>query len=98
MSAMTDQPPPPPSTTPPASTAPVPTPPPPSEWRPPRRRDSNISTIVVGLILLGLGIWYFLDQTLGFTMPDLDWGDLWPVFLIAIGGLIIFRAATGRDR
>jgi LiaI-LiaF-like transmembrane region len=83
----------------PSSPTPSPSPPPPpTDWRPPRHRDSNVASIVVGLVILGLGIWYFLDQTLGFTMPDVDWGDLWPVFLIAIGGLVIFRAATGRDR
>ena len=93
MSAMT-------SPTDPVPTDPsAPTPPPPSPaWEPPRRRDSSLPSIVVGLVILGIGIWYFMDQTLGLTMPRIRWGDLWPILLILLGGVILFRAATDRNR
>ena len=79
----------------PAPQAPAP-PPPPSSWRPPRSRDSNVASIVVGLIILGIGIWYFLDTTLGLTMPRINWDNMWPIILVVIGGVILFRSATNR--
>jgi hypothetical protein len=84
-------PPPPPTSTPPSP------PPPNSPWRPPPQRDSNVAPIVAGGIILAVGVWYFLDTTLGLTMPRIQWGDLWPTILIVIGGVILFRAATNRS-
>jgi hypothetical protein len=92
MSAMTD-----PASLPPTP-PPEPAPAPPSAWQPPSRRASNLPPIIVGLIILGIGVWYFLDTTLGLAMPRISWGDLWPLLLIGVGGLILFRAATDRRR
>ena len=83
---------------PPTSSPPPASPPPPPPWQPPRQRGRNVASIVVGLVFLGIGIWYFLDTTLGLTMPDIEWDNIWPILLIVIGGVIVFRAATDRDR
>jgi hypothetical protein len=65
--------------------------------RPPRReRESNIASIVVGLIFLGIGVWYLLDQTLGLDMPRINWRDFWPIILIVLGGIVIYRSAKRR--
>jgi thiol:disulfide interchange protein len=40
---------------------------------------------VFGLILLAIGVWFLADQTLGLVLPRIDWGRLWPLFIIAIG-------------
>jgi len=98
---MTEPAPPPPTSSPPPTS---PTPPPP--WQPqpqPQRqpqgqRGTNVASIVVGLVFLGIGIWYFLDTTLGLTMPDIEWDNIWPIILIVIGGVIVVRAATDRNR
>jgi hypothetical protein len=66
------------------------------DWRPPRSRESNIASMVVGIILLVIGVWYLLDQTLGIEMPRIDWGDFWPILLIAIGGIMLIRSARRR--
>ena len=66
------------------------------DWRPPRSRESNIASMVVGVILLVIGVWYLLDQTLGIQMPRIDWGDFWPILLIAIGGIMLVRSARRR--
>jgi hypothetical protein len=58
----------------------------------------TLANFVVGLVFLVIGIWYFLDTTLGLTMPDIEWGDLWPILLIVIGGVILYRAAVDRRR
>ena len=98
---MTEPAPPPPTSSPPPTS---PTPPPP--WQPqpqPQRqpqgqRGTNVASIVVGLVFLAIGIWYFLDTTLGLTMPDIEWDNIWPILLIVIGGVIVVRAATDRNR
>lgn len=65
-------------------------------WRPPRDREGNLASIVVGGVLLALGVWYLLDHTFDVAMPRIDWGDLWPVFLIVIGGVVIFQSTRRR--
>jgi hypothetical protein len=76
-----------------------------SEWReppwfPPRdgaaKRGPNIATVVIGLVLVAIGLYYLLDVTLGVDLPPIRWGSVWPIILIAIGGLIILRASTRR--
>ena len=103
MSAMTESAPPPASSSPQPSSSPPPSAPwqppqPPEPWQPPKQRGSNVATILVGLVFVVIGTWYFLDTTLGLTMPDIEWDNLWPILLIAIGGVIVFRAATDRNR
>jgi len=80
-----------------------------SDWREPpwfppddrdrrerRERRSNAVSIVFGLIVLGIGIYYFLDRTLGIAMPAIRWGSLWPILLVILGGLILFRSVERR--
>ena len=45
-----------------------------------------------GLVLLGLGLWFFADKTLGIDMPDLRWSQLWPLILIVVGVLVLLGA------
>jgi hypothetical protein len=69
-------------------------------WIPPRDRDrrrgrdrrSGTFAIVVGLVLIAIGGYYFLDRTLGIALPRIQWGTLWPIVLIVVGGLIIVRS------
>ena len=65
-------------------------------WRPPREPETNVASIVVGLVLLAIGVWYLLDQTLDLDMPRIDWSDFWPIILIAVGGIMLYRSATRR--
>jgi hypothetical protein len=99
-----------PSPTPTGDAAPPPPPPadrpPPTEWReppwfPPRDRDRrnrrlNWGAIVFGLIVLGIGVYYLLDRTLGIAMPRIQWGSIWPIFVIILGGLILLRSFDRR--
>ena len=68
-------------------------------WRQKNRTNRFVDTgaVVWGLILLAVGGWFFLDQTLGWDMPAIDWGDLWPVILIVIGGVVIFQGISRRS-
>ncbi|HEY7131010.1 MAG TPA: hypothetical protein VH440_02105 [Candidatus Limnocylindrales bacterium] len=76
----------------------------PSEWReppwyPPRDRDRGPSlvAIAIGVVVLLIGLYYFLDTTLGIDLPAVRWGSLWPVILIVIGGVIVLRALGRRS-
>jgi uncharacterized integral membrane protein len=92
--------------------APPPTPPlradpdrPPTAWREPpwvppapvHRRGPSAIAVIAGLIILAVGLYYFVDRTLGIDLPAVSWGSLWPLILIAIGGVILIRA-WDRDR
>jgi hypothetical protein len=93
----------------PASSAPPPmepaaSPPPPQPAAPPptwtarrSRDDGRAASVIFGIILLGIGAWFFAEQTLGLDLPDVSWGDLWPLILIGIGGWIVLGALRGRD-
>jgi hypothetical protein len=48
--------------------------------------------VLFGVIILLIGLWFFASQTLGLDLPDLEWGQLWPLILIAIGAWIVFGA------
>lgn len=63
------------------------------DWRRRNRSGRMVDTgaIVWGLILLAVGGWFFLDHTLGWDMPRISWGDLWPVVLIVIGAVVILQ-------
>lgn len=57
-----------------------------------RRRRRDGAGIVFGVILLLVGGYYLLDQTLGLAMPELNWDRIWPLFVILLGGVILYGA------
>jgi hypothetical protein len=70
-------------------------------WRAPasrrilvKLRNLDLGGLLFGLIILGVGIYFLLDQTLGLDLPDLDWDKVWPLFLIALGVGIVFSTWT----
>lgn len=60
-------------------------------------RAVDTAARVWGLLILLVGVWFLADVTLGFEMPDVPWGDIWPIGLIAIGLVVVFRG-MGRQR
>ena len=52
----------------------------------PPRRDNN--SIMGGVILITLGILFLLAN----LVPGLDFGDLWPVLLLVIGGGLLWKS------
>jgi hypothetical protein len=50
-----------------------------------RLRDVDVARVLIGLIIAGVGFYYFLTNTLGLALPQLDWDGVWPLFLIAVG-------------
>lgn len=59
-----------------------------------RRRDAG--GLIFGGILLVVGIYYLLQRTMGLDIPDLNWDQIWPVFVILLGGGILYGAWSRR--
>jgi hypothetical protein len=60
------------------------------------RSGVDLAARLWGLVLLGFGVWFFLEFTLGYDLPRVPWADLWPLALILLGGLIVLRGAARR--
>ena len=77
---------------PPSPTPPPAAPTPPPAWQPPPADRGGSASLILGVIILAIGAWFFATQTLGLDLPDLDWGQLWPVILIVLGGWIVYSS------
>jgi len=51
-------------------------------------------SLIGGLVLITLGALFLADE----FIPDIDFGDLWPVILIVIGIGLLINALTGRTK
>jgi cell wall-active antibiotic response 4TMS protein YvqF len=48
-------------------------------------RRVDVGWLITGLIVLFVGGYFFLRNTLGWAIGDLNWDAIWPVFIIAVG-------------
>ena len=58
---------------------------------PPVTEGTRYGSIVVGLVIIAVGLWYFADRTLGLELPNLEADQLWPIAVIAVGAWLIIR-------
>ena len=65
----------------PQGQGPAPAPSPGSSWSP------GNTGLVLGVILVGLGVWFLIDQYV-----TIDWDVLWPVAIMVVGGALIAGA------
>lgn len=56
----------------------------------------DVGALLFGGILLFVGGYYFLRNTLGFDLTELDGNAIWPFIVIAIGVAIVMRASRRR--
>ncbi|MBA2720184.1 MAG: hypothetical protein H0U52_13240 [Chloroflexi bacterium] len=52
---------------------------------------------MVGVGLIAIGLYFFLDRTLGVPMPRIQWGTVWPILLIGLGAIVLFRSVSRRS-
>lgn len=50
--------------------------------------------MIVGIGLVLLGLWFLVRPAL----PAIDWNLVWPLVIVAIGGLILVRSMNRGDR
>jgi hypothetical protein len=49
-----------------------------------------------GLFVIAVGLWFFAQVTMGYDMPAVPWGEVWPLGLIVVGLFVIARGLTRR--
>jgi hypothetical protein len=57
-----------------------------------RLRQIDVGAILLGVIILGVGIYYTLVNVFGFELAELDWDMIWPLCVIALGIGILWSA------
>ena len=58
---------------------------------PPRSDGPRYGSMILGLVILAVGLWYFADRTLGLELPRVEADQLWPIAVIALGAWLIIR-------
>jgi hypothetical protein len=61
-----------------------------------RRRRLDIGALFFGAILLFVGGYYLLTNTLEMDLPELNWDRFWPVIVIGFGVVVLIRALQER--
>ena len=56
------------------------------------RAAGDVAARLWGLVLLAIGLWFLARVTLRVPVPDVAWGELWPVVLIGLGLIVIVSA------
>jgi hypothetical protein len=59
-------------------------------------RQVNLGAVILGGLILLVGVYYFLVNTLGWDLAELDWDAIWPVAIIALGVAIVWGALVRR--
>lgn len=57
-----------------------------------RLKRLDMGGLIIGLIILAVGVYYLLANTLGFSLPELDWDKIWPLAVMALGIGILWGA------
>jgi len=60
----------------------------------PQTKERNKGSLIGGLVLITLGALFLADE----LIPQINFGDLWPVILIVIGVGLLINAVTKRNR
>lgn len=58
------------------------------------RRRSNVGAVVIALILVVVGGYYVLRNTLGMDLPELNSDQVVPVLAVIIGVAMLYRVWT----
>jgi phage shock protein C len=58
------------------------------------RRERNTGGLIGGLVLITLGSLFLIDR----FVPDIDFGDMWPVLLVVIGAVLIATNLSGKGK
>jgi phage shock protein C len=60
----------------------------------PQTKERNKGSLIGGLVLITLGALFLADE----LIPQINFGDLWPVILIVIGVGLLINAVAKRNR
>ncbi len=54
-------------------------------------RQLDVGWLFIGAVVVIVGIYYFLRNTLGFDIGELDGERIWPILVIGLGASILLR-------
>ncbi|HEX7411639.1 MAG TPA: PspC domain-containing protein [Bacteroidales bacterium] len=57
-------------------------------------KEKRTGGLIGGLVLITLGCLFLVDR----FVPNIDFGDLWPILLVVIGAVIIATNLSGRGK
>lgn len=57
----------------------------------------DVGALIFGAILLLVGGYYLLVNTFGIQLPELNWDQIWPIALIALGIAVVAKALQSRS-
>jgi len=60
-------------------------------------RAADTASRFWGLLVLLFGLYFLVQVTFGYALPDIPWGALWPALLIVLGLVVITRGMTRRS-
>ncbi len=60
----------------------------------PQTKERKRGSLIGGLVLITLGALFLADE----LIPQVNFGDLWPVILIVVGVGLLINALTGKKR
>jgi phage shock protein C len=58
------------------------------------QKERNTGGLIGGLVLITLGSLFLIDR----FVPDIDFGDMWPVLLVVIGAVLIATNLSGKSK
>jgi len=56
------------------------------------------ASILFGLVILGIGLWFFAEHTLGIDLPRIRWSQVWPLILIGVGLWVVLGSMRRGSR
>lgn len=59
-------------------------------------RRRGVGGFLIALLLIAVGVYYVLRNTLGFDLAELDGEAIWPILVVILGLAILERSWTER--
>lgn len=59
-------------------------------------RRIDVGALTFGAVVLVVGVYYLLETTLGIDLPQINWDQVWPLLVIALGASVVIRAIASR--
>jgi phage shock protein C len=59
-----------------------------------KQKERNAGGLIGGLVLITVGCLFLIDR----FVPDIDFGDMWPVLLVVIGAVLIATNLSGKSK
>jgi hypothetical protein len=63
-----------------------------------RAHPDRLAATLVGGLTVALGGYFFLKNDVGLSVPSIDWDLVWPVVVVILASLLLYRARAARPK